>query len=125
VHQVSTHVQALRGAITVDANTADAILEATAELLTALRDDNGLDAAQVVSAIFTVTPDLDAVFPAAACRRLGWDDVSALCATEIPVPGALPRCVRVLVHVQRPTGAKARHVYLRDATVLRPDRAEP
>lgn len=118
-------MRALRGATTADANTAAAIVEATAELLAALRDENSLTPEQLVSAVFTVTPDLDAAFPAAASRHLGWDDLPALCATEIAVPGAPPRCVRVLLHVELPTGARPRHVYQRGATVLRPDRAEP
>jgi chorismate mutase len=118
-------MRALRGATTADANTAAAILEATAELLTALRDDNGLLPAQLVSAVFTVTPDLDAAFPAAAGRQLGWDDLPALCATEIAVPGAPAHCVRVLLHVELAEGTRPRHVYQRGATSLRPDRAEP
>lgn len=116
-------VRALRGATTVEANDAAAILAATAELLTALARENALAPEHLVSATFTVTPDLDAAFPATAARRLGWTDLPMLCATEIAVPGALVRCVRVLLHVELPRGAVPRHVYLRGATSLRPDLA--
>lgn len=117
-------VRALRGAITADADTPDAIHAATRELLEALVARNALAADAVVSAVFTVTPDLVSAFPAAAARALGWDDVPMLCAQEIPVEGALPRCVRVLLHVEttRPRTA-LRHAYLREAAALRPDLA--
>lgn len=115
-------MRALRGATTVEANDAEAILAATAELLSALAQENRVGSADLVSAVFTVTTDLDAAFPAAAARRLGWD-LAMLCATEIPVPGALAHCIRVLLHAELPEGARPRHVYLRGATGLRPDLA--
>ncbi len=113
----------VRGATTTEANTAAAILAATAELLARIVEANGLAAEDLASAFFTVTPDLDAAFPAQAARQIGWAQVPLLDAREIPVPGSLPRCVRVLLHWN--TGrsqAEVRHVYLRGAAGLRPDR---
>ncbi len=115
-------VRAIRGATSVPSDDPQAITEATHELLEALRVHNHLDAAEVISAIFTVTPDLVSRFPAEAARGVGWEGVPLLCTTEIPVPGGLPRCLRVLLHVQRPwNGIPPRHVYLREAAGLRPD----
>ena len=114
-------LRALRGATTVERNEADAILEATAELIEVLMDRNGLTPEDLVSCIFTVTDDLDAEFPAVAARRLGLDRVPLLNAREIPVPGSLPRVVRTLIHYYGPNGHDARHVYLRGAVGLRPD----
>lgn len=115
-------VRGVRGATTVDENTSDAILEATGQLLAALQAANGFGVDDVVSALFTATPDLNAGFPATAARNLGWTRTPLLCAVEMAVPGSLPRCVRVLLHVHsdRTTDA-VQHVYLRGATVLRPD----
>jgi prephenate dehydrogenase len=115
-------VAAVRGAVPVPANTPDHIRESTARLLRALLETNRLTPAQIVSAIFTSTEDLDADFPAHAARRLGWLDVPLLNAREIPVPGAMPRVVRVLLTVSgvRP-GARLRPVYLDSAAALRPD----
>ena len=114
-------LRALRGATTVERNDGDAILAATAELIAALMERNGLAPDDLVSCIFTVTDDLDAEFPAVAARRLGLDRVPLLNAREIPVPGSLPRVVRTLIHYYPPDGGDARHVYLRDAVGLRPD----
>ena len=113
----------VRGAITVDANTEQAILDATLELLRAIIRMNEVDADDVAGVLFTVTSDLNAAFPAEACRRLpGWTHVPLMCAQEVPVPGALPRCVRILMLVNTTkTAAEVRHVYLRDAERLRPD----
>ncbi len=112
----------IRGATTVEANTAEAILDATGELLAAMVEANGLAAEDIASALFTVTADLDAAFPAQAARQLGWHQVPLLDAIEIPVPGSLPRCVRVLLHWNTSRGqAEIRHVYLRGAAGLRPD----
>jgi len=112
----------IRGATTVAANTAEAILSATRQLLLSLQAENGLVAEDLVSAIFTMTPDLDAAFPATAARDIGWDRVALLDAVEIGVPGALVRCVRVLIHVYTERGpAGVRHVYAGDAACLRPD----
>lgn len=112
---------ALRGATSVERNDASAILEATEELLRELIARNGLQAADLVSCIFTVTDDLDAEFPAVAARRLGLQTVPLLCAREIPVPNALPRVVRVLIHHYAQDGAAAHHVYLGEARALRED----
>ena len=111
-------MKAIRGAITVSANTATAIGEATTTLLSALRERNSLRMDEVVSVFFTLTPDLDADFPARAARDSGWD-VPMLDMVELNVPGALSCCLRVLVHVNR-TGP-IKHAYLRGAEQLRPD----
>src|SRR3979411_910286 len=89
---------ALRGANSVEANEASAILDATDQLMRELMQRNGLDAGAMVSCIFTLTDDLNAEFPAVAARRLGLDKVPLLCAREVPVPGSLPRGIRALVH---------------------------
>ncbi len=112
---------ALRGANSVSANDEDAILSATDELIRALMQRNALAVDAFVSCIFTLTPDLDAQFPAVAARRLGFDRVPLLCAREIPVPGALPSVIRVLAHYHAGEDHEPRHVYLGDAQVLRTD----
>jgi chorismate mutase len=112
----------IRGATTVEANSGEAILEATAELLAAMVKANEIEAEDVASAFFTTTPDLNAEFPALAARRLGWDDVPLLCGHEMAVPGSLPMCLRILLHVNTDkTAAQIAHVYLRGARALRPD----
>ena len=117
-----SRLRALRGATTATANDADAIGAATAELLTELLDANGVEVDDLVSIIFTSTPDLDAEFPAAAARRLGLGHVPLLCATEIGVPGAPARCIRVLVHLYTARDyASLRHVYRGEARSLRTD----
>ena len=115
-------VRALRGAITVGSDDPHDIRDATQELLEELLHLNGLDRDDVISGIFTVTPDLASEFPAHGARLVGWRDVPMLCAQEAGVDGALPRCIRVLLHVDtwRPR-SDLRHVYLRDAVMLRPD----
>lgn len=112
---------ALRGANSVTANEADAILAATDELMRALMQRNGLVPEAMVSCIFTLTSDLDAQFPAVAARRLGLNQVPLLCAREVPVPGSLPRVIRVLVHYYAHDGHRPRHVYLGAARSLRAD----
>jgi chorismate mutase len=112
---------ALRGAITVDRNDAEQILAATDELMRELMERNGLDASALVSCLFTLTEDLDAQFPALAARRMGLSAVPLMCAREVPVPGALPRVIRVLVHYYAQDGHVPRHVYLREARSLRAD----
>lgn len=114
-------LRALRGATTVEQNTAEAILEATDELMRALIDRNELDADEMVSCIFTCTGDLDAEFPAVAARNLGLSNVPLLCAREIDVPGSLERVIRVLLHCYADPEREVRHVYLREATKLRAD----
>lgn len=112
---------ALRGATSVDANTEDAILAATEELMSALIERNALEIERIVSCIFTVTDDLDAAFPAVAARRLGLDRVPLLCAREINVPGSLAGVIRVMLHYYAPSDHTARHVYLGAARSLRTD----
>lgn len=116
-------VRGLRGAITVPVDSPAEILAATRELLLELIRRNGLVPERVISAIFTATPDLRSEFPAAAARQIGWDAVPIIDAVEIDKPGALPRCVRVLIHVEMEPGVEPVHVYLREAVSLRPDRA--
>ena len=113
---------ALRGANTVTENTSEAILSATDALMREILSRNGLSADDLVSCIFTLTPDLDAQFPAVAAREMGLSSVPLLCAREIPVPGALPQVIRVLMHAYLPDPeAKPQHVYLGDAIKLRLD----
>jgi len=112
----------VRGATTADANEAAAILERTLELLRILVEQNGILPEDVASAVFTVTEDLDAEFPALAVRCLpGWDAVPLLCAREIAVPGSLGRCIRALLHwnTEKPQH-EIRHTFLRGARELRP-----
>lgn len=117
-------VQALRGATTVASDDAAAIAAATKELLEAMLGRNRLTPGDLISVVFTATPDLRAGFPAAAARALGISDVPLLCAQEIAVADALPRCIRVLMHIQTPDGRpNPRHVYLNDAVELRSDLA--
>jgi chorismate mutase len=114
----------VRGAITVERDTAEDILEATRELLRELIGRNDIEPDNVASALFTTTPDLQAEFPALAARQLGWHDVALLCGHEMHRPGALGRCIRILIHLNTTrTAAEIQHVYLRDAVNLRPDRA--
>ena len=110
---------ALRGATTVDDNETEPILHATEELMGEILGRNRLDPDAIVSCIFTLTPDLDAEFPAVAARKMGLSSVPLLCAREIPVPGALPKVIRVLIHAYSTTPVE--HVYLRDARTLRLD----
>jgi chorismate mutase len=110
---------ALRGAITVEDNEPEAILGATEELVREVMGRNRLGPGDLVSCLFTCTPDLNAEFPAVAARRLGLSAVPLLCAREIDVPGALPRVIRVLVHCYM--DGDAQHVYLREAVSLRRD----
>ena len=119
-------IRGIRGATVAAADTPDAIRGATRELLLALTEANGLDPADVASVIFTVTPDLTAEAPARAARELGWEEAALLCVAEMPVPGGLPRCIRVLIHWNTEKWSdEIRHVYLHAALQLRPDRANP
>jgi chorismate mutase len=119
---VSIVLRGIRGATTVTEDTAEAILEATEELVREIVASNDVVAEDVASALFTVTPDLRAEFPAAAARRMGWTMVPLLNFTEIGVPGRLEKCIRVLVHVNTTrTQREMVHVYLREAVSLRPD----
>ncbi len=115
----------VRGATTVEANEREAILEATRELLGQMVADNEIEVEDVASVIFSTTPDLDAEFPALAARQMGWHDTALFCTHEMAVPGALPRCIRVLLHWNTPKSlTDIRHPYLRDAANLRPDRQQ-
>jgi len=115
-------VRAVRGAIQVDRDDRELILSGTAELITEILGRNQLGSDDVISMVFTATPDLTAEFPAYAARQLGLTDVPLLCATEIAVPGALPRVLRVLAHVESERARnEIRHVYLRGAAQLRTD----
>jgi chorismate mutase len=118
---MSQRLFALRGAISVDRNDAQDILAATTELMKAIMERNTLVPEHVVSCIFTATNDLNAEFPAVAARALGFDRVPLLCAREIPVPRALPRVIRVLIHYYAEDDHESRHVYLGDASALRAD----
>ncbi len=118
-------VRAIRGAVQVDANEREAILEGTTELVSEVMTRNGLVTDDVISVLFTATQDLTAEFPALAARKIGFGEVPMMCATEIPVPGALPRVVRLMMHVE--TGRsrhEIQHVYLRGAAALRLDIAQ-
>ena len=117
-------LRAIRGAITVDANERDAILDGTEELVHAVMERNSLEPGQLVSCIFTCTGDLNAAFPAEAARRLGLGSVPLLCAQEIEVPGSLERVIRLMVHCYRDEASAVQHVYLREATSLRKDLEE-
>ncbi len=115
-------VRAVRGATTVAADDPLLIREAVTELLEAILNDNDIVPNDVISAVFTATPDLVSEFPAHAARLYGWTDVPLLCAQELPVQGALSRCLRVLLHAEtRRLRSEIRHVYLRDAVLLRSD----
>jgi chorismate mutase len=116
-----SRLHALRGAITVERNDAESILDATRELMRELMDRNSIAPDQMVSCIFSCTGDLDAQFPAVAARDLGLDRVPLLCTREIDVPGALERVIRVLLHYYGDGDHRAQHVYLGEAKMLRED----
>lgn len=118
-------VRAIRGAIQVEANDRDAIISGTTELVAEVMERNTLTTDDVISVLFTATPDLTAEFPALAARKLGFHEVPLICCTEIDVPGALPRVVRLMAHIEsdRPR-SEINHVYLRGAVALRQDIAQ-
>ena len=113
----------IRGATTVEHDQPELVLAATRELLESiLRANPGLQTGDIASVFFTVTDDIISVHPALAARQMGWEFVPMMCSREIPVPGSLPRCIRVLVHWNADRDQAAiRHVYLREAVSLRPD----
>jgi len=118
-------VRGIRGATTATENSAAAICEATDELLRAVMERNNVDIAEIASAFFSTTSDLTAEFPAYAARGLGWLTVPLLCGHEMNVPGALPGCIRVLIHLNTDLPQSAmRHAYLREAVTLRRDLVE-
>ena len=118
------YCRGIRGATTVEENSREEILAATTELLNVLIRKNELRIEDVASAIFTVTADLDAEFPALAARQMGWTEVPLLCMQEIPVPHSLGKCIRILLHVNTTRSAtEIQHVYIRGAVTLRPNLA--
>lgn len=118
-------VRALRGAITIDNNTKEDILEGTTLLLKEIIERNSLKTDDMISIIFTATSDLNAVFPAVAARELGITNVSLLDMQELSVPGSLPKCIRILLHFNTErNNNELKHVYLRGAAALRPDLAK-
>ena len=115
----------VRGATTVEANTREAILEETRKLLALMIRFNEIKSIDVASAVFTLTTDLDAEFPALAARQLGWLDVPLLCTNEINVAGGLPMCVRILIHWNTDRAqSDITHVYVNQAVRLRPDKSQ-
>lgn len=117
-----TICRGVKGATTLEKNTRDEILEGTKELLTLMIEHNSIDPDDVASAIFTVTSDLNAEFPAVAARQMGWTEVPLSCMHELDVPGSLRMCLRILLHVNTDRRAsEIVHVYTKGARVLRPD----
>ena len=113
-------VKAIRGATTSPSNSSEEILAATAEMLDLIIKENSLKVDDIISAFFTTTQDLNAEFPPVAARKIGWVNVALMCSHEMKVPGALPKCIRVMVHVntdKNPTDIV--NIYLRDAVNLR------
>lgn len=121
---MTVRCRGVRGATTCEANTREAILTATRELLEQLIEANAITTDEIAGAIFTTTPDLNAEYPAVAARALGWTDTALLCGHEMSVPGGLAQCIRVLVLWNTPRRAdELMHVYIRGARNLRPDRS--
>jgi chorismate mutase len=121
---MTIYCRGIRGATTATANTREAILEATRDMLARLIEANGLHPDDIASAIFSTTLDLNAEFPAVAARELGWLDTALFCTHEMAVPGSLPRCIRVLIHWNTTRRAdEIVHIYIRGARNLRPERA--
>ena len=115
-------VRALRGATTVDVDSADQVTERSQELILRIMERNELTEDDIVSVLFTATADVTSIFPATAIREIGFGAVPLLCAAEIAVPGAMPRCIRVLLHVHTTrTRDEMHHVYLHGAQGLRDD----
>jgi chorismate mutase len=115
-------VRGIRGAITVNSNTKEEIIEITKELLITLQRENNFKIEDIVSTFFSITPDLNAAFPAQAARELGWDRVPLFDMKEIDVPGSLPRCIRILIQINcQKSQLEMKHCYLRGARILRKD----
>ncbi|MGQ0678553.1 MAG: chorismate mutase [Actinomycetota bacterium] len=115
-------VRGLRGATTVEQDTSAEVIESTAELIQEMMQRNGLDKADLITIIFTATPDITSEFPAAAARKIGISDIPLLCATELNVKGAIPKVIRILMHIYTNRDYESiRHVYLRGAKPLRTD----
>ncbi|UKO96593.1 chorismate mutase [Nostoc sp. UHCC 0870] len=119
-------MQAIRGATTVSENTVEAMRGAVIELLDELERRNQVQPQDMISVTFSVTRDLDAIFPAAIARpRPGWDNVAMLDVQQMHVEGSLQRCIRFLIHAYIPTSTPIHHIYLREAKKLRPDWSLP
>ena len=118
-------IRGIRGATTVTLDNPDLILQATCELLeTILYENDGIKLEDIASVFFTTTEDIASAYPALAARQMGWGQIPMMCAREIPVPGSLPLCIRVLIHWNTDKEQnEIQHVYLRDAVKLRPDLA--
>lgn len=115
------YCRGIRGATTIEHNDREEILAATKELLELLIEKNDLKVEDIISAIFSLTEDLDAEFPAVAARGLGWTETALMCTREIPVPNSLQKCIRVLIHVNTTRSAQEiQHVYIKEAVNLRP-----
>lgn len=122
---MTTTCRGVRGATTIEQDTPEEILLATAELLQLMVHLNDIDKADVASAIFTTTPDVNAQFPALAARKMGWLDVPLMCAHEMAVPNSLQKCIRILLHWNTTKSAtEIQHIYTRGAKGLRPDLTE-
>ena len=118
-------IRAIRGAIQLDVDERSHLIKSTAELLTKMLHDNKVDESQLISMLFTASPDITSEFPALAARELGLGDVPLMCFVEMDVAGALPRVIRVLINVESDTPrSQIQHVYLRGATALRLDLAQ-
>ncbi|MFM5890917.1 MAG: chorismate mutase [Dolichospermum sp.] len=119
-------MRAIRGATTVAENSIEAIRESVTELLDELEERNKLQPGDMISVTFSVTKDLDAIFPAAIARsRPLWDNVAMLDVQQMHVEGSLPRCIRFLIHANLPVSQPIHHIYLRQAAKLRPDWSLP
>jgi chorismate mutase len=119
---MSTQVLALRGAITLERDDRDHLLERVERLLTEMIERNSLSSDDLISILFTATPDIHSVFPAVAARQLGLGDVPLICAQELSIDGSMPLCIRVLMHTNTElTRSELRHVYLEEARTLRDD----
>jgi len=115
-------VRAIRGATTVEANDEKEMLDATCELIQSITEQNDISKEDIISIVFTVTKDLNAVFPAVAARKLGMTEIALMCTYEIDVPGSLQKCIRVLMHINtEKRNHELKYVYLNEARNLRPD----
>jgi len=119
---MSTQVLALRGAITLERDDRDHLLERVVRLLTEMIERNSLSSEDLISILFTATPDIHSVFPAVAARQIGLGDVPLICAQELSIDDSMPLCIRVLMHTNTElTRSELRHVYLEEARTLRDD----
>jgi chorismate mutase len=122
---VTSVVRALRGATTIDADTADDVRARTIALLEQMIERNGVDHDDIISVLFTATDDIHSMFPASAARDIGFGDIPLICARELDITSATPFCIRVLMHLSTPRSrSELRHVYLEGASGLRDDLPE-